>query len=163
MDFFRFGLFLNSSATNIVLVTLPSTAVETAIAQCTSRCAVVRRHRLNTSIVLAAVHCLSSLFWAVSVVEPSLSHLLSPPVSVPNKQHHFCGRRAIRSSTLLSLVGNWGHLTWVRHSSHKTSATHSYQCVQYLRVLKHWYGCQSLGFLTCPQMLLQAIAHRGAV
>ena len=31
-DFFRFGLFLNSSATDIVLVTLPSTAVETAIA-----------------------------------------------------------------------------------------------------------------------------------
>ena len=33
LDFFRFGLFLNSSATDIVLVTLPSTAVETAIAQ----------------------------------------------------------------------------------------------------------------------------------
>ena len=30
---FRFGLFLNSSATDIVLVTLPSPAVETAIAQ----------------------------------------------------------------------------------------------------------------------------------
>ena len=34
LDFFRFGLFLNRSATDIVLVTLPSTAVETAIAQC---------------------------------------------------------------------------------------------------------------------------------
>ena len=32
LDFFRFGLYLNSSATAIVLVTLPSTAVETAIA-----------------------------------------------------------------------------------------------------------------------------------
>ena len=31
LDFFRFGLFLNSSAADIVLVTLPSTAVETAI------------------------------------------------------------------------------------------------------------------------------------
>ena len=39
----------------------PSTAVETAIAQCTSRCAMARRHRLNTSIVLAAVHGLSGL------------------------------------------------------------------------------------------------------
>ena len=32
LDFFRFRLLLNSSATDIVLVTLPSTAVETAIA-----------------------------------------------------------------------------------------------------------------------------------
>ena len=32
LDFFRFGLFLNSSATDIVLVTLSSRAVETAIA-----------------------------------------------------------------------------------------------------------------------------------
>ena len=56
------GLFLNSCATNIVFVTLPSTAVETAIAQCTSRCAMARGHRLNTSIVLAAVQGLSGLF-----------------------------------------------------------------------------------------------------
>ena len=35
LDFFRFGLFINSSVTDIV--TLPSTAVETAVAQCTSR------------------------------------------------------------------------------------------------------------------------------
>ena len=50
----------------------PSTAVETAIAPCTSRCAMARGHRLNTSIVLAAVHGLSGLFRAVSAVEPSL-------------------------------------------------------------------------------------------
>ena len=31
-----------------------------------------RGHRLNTSIVLAAVHCLSGLFGAFSAVEPSL-------------------------------------------------------------------------------------------
>ena len=78
LDCFRFRLFLNSSATDIVLVTLPSTAVETAIAQCISRCAVARGHRLNTSIVLAAVHGLSGLFRAVSAVEPSLSRPLSP-------------------------------------------------------------------------------------
>ena len=63
-------------------MTLPSTAVETAIAQCTSYCAMARGHRLNnnTSIVLAAVHGLSGLFRAVSVVEPSLSRPL-PPLS----------------------------------------------------------------------------------
>ena len=68
-------------ATDIVLVTLSSTAVETAIAQCTSRWAMARGHRLNTSIVLAAVHGLSGLFRAVSAVEP---FTLSPPShSVP--------------------------------------------------------------------------------
>ena len=92
LDVFRFGLFLMSSATDIVLVTLPSTAVETAIAQCTSRCAMARGHRLNTSIVLAAVHGLSGLFRAVSAVEPSLSR---PPAPVPNKLSRFCGRKAI--------------------------------------------------------------------
>ena len=55
----------------------PNTAVETAIAQCTSRWAMARGHRLNTSIVLAAVH---GLFRAVSVVEPSLFRPL-PPLS----------------------------------------------------------------------------------
>jgi len=78
LDFFRFELFLNSSATDLVHVTLPSTAVETAIAQCTSRWAMARGHRINTSIVLAAVHGLSSLFRAVFAVEPSLSRPLSP-------------------------------------------------------------------------------------
>ena len=81
LDFSRFGLFLNSSATDIVLLTLPSTAVETANAQCTSRWAMARGHRLNTSIVtLAAVHGLSGPFRAVSAVEPSLSRPL-PPLS----------------------------------------------------------------------------------
>ena len=47
LDFFRFELFLNSSATDIVLVTLPSTAIEIAIAQCTSRSAMASGHRLK--------------------------------------------------------------------------------------------------------------------
>ena len=51
---------MNSGATDIVLVTLSSTAVERAIAQCTSRWAMARGHRLNTSIVLAVVHGLRS-------------------------------------------------------------------------------------------------------
>ena len=85
LDFFRFGLFLNSSATDVVLVTLPSTAVETAIVWCTSHCAIVRGHRLNTSIVLAAVSGLSGLFRAVSAVEPSLSCPLPPPPPPPSQ------------------------------------------------------------------------------
>ena len=76
-------------------MTLSSTAVETAIAQCTSRWAMSRGHRLNTSIVLVAVHGLSGLFRAVSAVEPSLSRslpTLSPSLighlaSVDVKQH----------------------------------------------------------------------------
>ena len=67
-----------------------SMAVETAIAQCTSRCAMASGHNLNTSIVLAAVH---GLFWAVSAVEPSLSRPLPPLPPQPR----FCGRKAIWS------------------------------------------------------------------
>ena len=80
LDIFCFELsklFINSSATDIVSVTLSSTAVETAIAQCTSRWAMARGHRLNTSIVLAAVHGLSGLFRVVSAVKPSLCRPLS--------------------------------------------------------------------------------------
>ena len=86
----------------------------------------------------------------------------------------------------LSLVGSSGHLTRVSHSSHKSSATHSYpppipirhpflsaicypflsathsyQCVQYFHVSKQLYDCQSVGFLTCAQMLMHGIACRG--
>ena len=49
-----------------------------------------RGHRLNTSLVLAAVHGLSGLFRAVSAVEPSLSRpppLISSLASVDVKQH----------------------------------------------------------------------------
>ena len=90
-------LFVNSGATDIVLVTLSSTAAETAIAQCTSRWAMVKGHRLNASIVLAAVHGLSGLFQTVSAVNPSLCRslpTLSPSLivtghlaSVDIKQH----------------------------------------------------------------------------
>ena len=54
---------------------------------------------------------------------------------------------------------NLGCLTCVGHSSHKSSATHSYQCVQYPCVSKQWYSCQCLGFLLCTQMLKNATAH----
>ena len=92
-------MFVNSGATDIVLVTLSSTAVERAIAQCTSRWAMARGHRLNTSIVLAAVHGLSGLFRAVPRSSLSLSRplpTLSPsPIghlaSVDVKQHESKG------------------------------------------------------------------------
>ena len=63
---------------DIVLVTLPSTAVEAAIAQCTSHCTVARGHHLNTSVVLAAVHSLSGLLGVISAVKPSPSCPLLP-------------------------------------------------------------------------------------
>ena len=77
---------------DIVLVTLSSTAVETAIAQCTSRWAMARGHRLNTSIVLAAVHGLSGLFRAVSAVEPFTLSSPSHSVPVPNRPSCLRGR-----------------------------------------------------------------------
>ena len=86
-------MFVNSGATDIVLVTLSSTAVERAIAQCTSRWAMARGHRLNTSIVLAAVHGLSSLFRraAVSAVEPFTLSSPSHSVPVPNRPSRLRG------------------------------------------------------------------------
>ena len=98
LDVFCFELsklFVNSVATDIVLVILSSTAVETATALCTGRWAMARGHRLNTSIILAAVHGLSGLFRTVSAVEPSLcrplptlsTSLIGHLASVDVKQH----------------------------------------------------------------------------
>ena len=56
--------------------------------------AMARGHRLNTSIVLAAVHGLSGLFRAVSAVEPITLSSPSHSVPVPNKPSRFCGRKA---------------------------------------------------------------------
>ena len=46
---------------------------------------------------------------------------------------------------ILSHAGNLGNLNWVKHSSCRSSVTHSYQCVQYFRLSKQWYGWQCLG------------------
>ena len=47
-------------------------------------------------------------------------------------------------STSLSFAGSTGRLTWLRHSSCKSRATHFYQCVWYFGVIKPWHGCQCL-------------------
>ena len=97
LDLFCFELsklFVNSGATDIVLVTLSSTAVETAVAQCTSRSAMAWGHRLNTSIVLAAVsrslRSFSDGFRGRDFTLSSPSH----SVPVPNKPSRFRGRKA---------------------------------------------------------------------
>ena len=57
-----FALSCSSTAAQRTLsLWLPSTAVETTVVHCISRCTMARGHRLNTSIVLVAVHGLSSL------------------------------------------------------------------------------------------------------
>ena len=47
-------------------------------------------------------------------------------------------------------------------SSRKSSAVHSCQCWVYSQVSRQWYGSQSLGFLTCAQMM-HAILNTRAV
>ena len=64
-------------------------------------------------------------------------------------------------TTLSSLTENSGCFTQVRNSSRKSSATHSYQCVQYFRGSRQCYDWQCLGFLTCAQMLMHATSHGG--
>ena len=82
---------INVNRNALYWVSLPSTAAETAIAQCTSRCAMTRGHRLNISSVLAAV----SLVFFGRYPRSSLHSLaLFSPVPVPNKQPRFCGRKA---------------------------------------------------------------------
>ena len=74
-----------------------SPAVETAIAQCTSRWLMARGHRLNTSIVLAAVHGLSGIFRTVSAVEPSLCRPL--PTLSPSLIGHLAKDGPVDSHT----------------------------------------------------------------
>ena len=102
----------------------PSTAVETAIVQCTSRWAMARGHRLNTSIVLAAVHGLSGLFRAVSAVEPSfcrplptlspslIGHLASVDVKQQESKSTQGPQAQIQSLCFWLWVGSHWHWLW---------------------------------------------------
>ena len=96
----------------------PNTAVETAIAQCTSRWAMLRGHHLNTSIVLAVVHSLSGLFRVVSKVEPSLfipfppsPSLISLLASMDVKQHRRRDRYIINAEKIQEVLTSFLHLT----------------------------------------------------
>ena len=56
----------------------------------------------------------------------------------------------------------WDTLYVKGNIRHKSSATHPYRSVLYFCVSKQWCGCQCLGFLVCPQMLMHTVtAHRG--
>ena len=103
----------------------PNTAVETAIAQCTSRWAMARGHCLNTSIVSAVVHGLSDLFQALSTVKPSLfrplpilsTSLISHLASVDIKQQW--RRRRSSNVTLMEFTSGgvyqlcvYSHARW---------------------------------------------------
>ena len=87
-------LLLNSNVTDIVLVTLLRTAVETAITWYTIVAMQWRGDTalINTSIVLAAVHGLLGLPGRCA---RSSLHSFSPfpPVPVPNQPPRFCGRK----------------------------------------------------------------------
>ena len=61
----------------------------------------------------------------------------------------------------LSLPGPSGRLNWVRHSSHKSGATHPCQCVQYFCVCRQCCGWQCLGFLTCAHRRRCMRLHTG--
>ena len=62
---------------------------------------------------------------------------------------------------LVSLRGNSSCLNSHGFRSRENSATDLCQCVQYVRVSRQWYHCQHLGFVTCVQMLVHAIAQEG--
>ena len=81
---------------DIVILTLPCAAVETAIAWYTSCCAMARGHCLNILVVLAVVHCLLGLpGWCTQSSLYSLAPCPPPPpIPIPNKQPCFCGHEA---------------------------------------------------------------------
>ena len=112
------------------------------------------------------------LLLTLSLLAASKVKCWSPLIStheVESKRNKVC-------LSSLSTVGNPGGLTWARHSSCKSSATHSHQCAPFPSVctipisvhsifmcVNNMYGCQCLGFLTCAQMLMQAdadVVHR---
>ena len=64
-------------------------------------------------------------------------------------------------STSLSVAGQSRALLPTYHSSRKSNAAHSYQCMQHFCLSKWRYSGQCLGFLTCAQMLMHVIVHRG--
>ena len=63
--------------------------------------------------------------------------------------------------TSLPFAGSLDYLGMATNS-HKSSATHSYQCVLCFQVCKQWFGCQCLEFVTGTWILMQyVIAYWG--
>ena len=54
-------------------------------------------------------------------------------------------------------------VTWVRHSSSKSSAIHYYKCVQYFRVSKQWYIVDSAWVFNVRTDVDDTRLHTGAV
>ena len=109
LDVFCFKLsklFVNSGATDIVLVTLSSTAVETAIAQCTSRWAMARGHRL---------------FWRRSTVSPVFFGRF------PRSSLSLCRPLPTLSP---SLIGHLASVDVKQHESKKPSFSEVRSCVK---------------------------------
>ena len=69
--------------------------------------------------------------------------LLDSCIETHPSQHRWQVRRFLFRYCIVPW-GNSGRLTWVRHSSRKSSATHSYQCLLYLCVSKQWCGWVAL-------------------
>ena len=61
----------------------------------------------------------------------------------------------------MSLAGNWGRHTWVRYSSRSSSATRFTISACGIFMPPNIGSFQRLGFLTCAQMLMHAIARGG--
>ena len=93
LDFFRFELFVNSSATDIVF----ETAQAQQLKQQLRSALVAGQWRGDTTLTLP-------LFWRRSTVSPVFfgryprsslhSFVPPPPCPVPNKPPRFCGRKA---------------------------------------------------------------------
>ena len=54
----------------------------------------------------------------------------------------------------------WDTLYVKGNSRSESSATHPYRSVLYFCVSKQWCGCQCLGFLVCPLMLMHTVTAR---
>ena len=103
-------------------------------------------------VCLATSSCFlyrSNLRWVAFLSRSSLSRRLFSSISCFRFAALTCMRypcdkseislKRIYFSTSLSLARNSGCLTWVRHSSCKSSATHSYWCLQYFPVSRQWH------------------------
>ena len=106
-------------------------------------------HLMETRTIYSPVHK-SSLGTSRLYLEACLKHVRTSKTAL-----------YIIFKYLIDPFGKFGSPSPDKAEQCKSSATHSYQCVQYFPVSKQWYGCQCLRFLTCTQMLMHVISHGG--